>query len=70
MVEEIKDSNQAAPDSSAADQTAASIEESKAPKGELLCVGVNVKQGGLQANFDRFRRAKKDEIKYRNYMAA
>ena len=41
------------------------------PKGEVLCFGgVSQKSGGLQKHFDRFRRAKKEEIQYRNYMAA
>ena len=41
------------------------------PKGEVLCFGgVGPKSGGLQKHFDRFRRAKKEEIQYRNYMAA
>lgn len=47
-------------------------EESKKPKGgDLLCFGgvANKKSGGLQGHFERFRRNKKDEIKYRNYMA-
>ena len=41
----------------------------KKPKAELLCFGSGLSSGGLQANFDRFRKAKKEEIKYRNYMA-
>jgi hypothetical protein len=49
-------------------------EESKQaskPEPVLLCFG-QVKQsnsGGLQKNFRNFRQAKKDEIKYRNYVA-
>ena len=40
------------------------------PKGELLCFGgTSAKPGGLQSNFARFRKAKTDEIKYRNYVA-
>ena len=40
-------------------------------KAELLCFGgvTNAKAGGLQNNFARFRKAKADEIKYRNYVA-
>ena len=49
-------------------------EESKQagkPEPVLLCFGqVNQnKSGGLQKNFRNFRQAKKDEIKYRNYVA-
>ena len=42
----------------------------KKPKGELLCFGGVQKSGGLQNHFKRFQQAKKEEIKYRNYMAA
>ena len=40
-------------------------------QAELLCFGgvANAKAGGLQNNFARFRKAKADEIKYRNYVA-
>ena len=66
MAEEVKEGNQAEPEQTAP----AEEEESKNPKGELLCFGGGLSSGGLQANFDRFRKAKKEEIKYRNYMAA
>ena len=41
------------------------------PKGELLCFGAakDTNNAALQKNFERFRKAKKDEIKYRNYVA-
>ena len=36
----------------------------------MLCFGqVKPSSQGLQANFNNFRKAKKDEIKYRNYMS-
>lgn len=43
----------------------------KKQHAELLCIGgvSNNKAGGLQGNFARFRKAKADEIKYRNYVA-
>ena len=44
-------------------------ETGRKAKAELLCFGGGVQAGGLQANFARFRQAKKEEIKYRNYMA-
>lgn len=38
-------------------------------QAELLCFGEVKKDGALQGNFARFRKAKADEIKYRNYVA-
>ena len=38
-------------------------------KAELLCFGGVSKEGGLQNGFAKFRKAKVDEIKYRNYVA-
>jgi hypothetical protein len=38
-------------------------------KAELLCFGGVAKEGGLQNGFAKFRKAKVDEIKYRNYVA-
>ncbi len=48
------------------------IEQLKAPipKAELLCFGTTpANDNALQNNFERFRKAKKDEIKYRNYVS-
>lgn len=39
------------------------------PKGELICFGTGAKSSGaLQKNFDRFRKTKREEIKFRNYV--
>ena len=39
------------------------------PKAELICFGSVSKAGGLQNGFERFKKAKVDEIKYRNHVA-
>ena len=40
------------------------------PKAELICFGTEpANNNALQKNFERFLKAKKDEIKYRNYVA-
>ena len=44
-------------------------EKSEKKQAELLCFGEVKKEGALQGNFARFRKAKADEIKYRNYVA-
>ena len=43
----------------------------KPPKAELLTFGDvgGPAGGGLQNHFNRFRRAKQEEVQYRNYMA-
>ena len=53
-------------------QVSGQEEESKSKTGELLCFGgVGGKNaGGLQKHFERFRKAKIEEVQYRNYMAA
>lgn len=53
----------------AAPQQDSASQPEKPKAGELLCFGGAKKSGGLQANFARFRKAKADEVKYRNYMA-
>ena len=77
MVEEVKDTNPSVQETgqveSSAGQSTSATEESKIdtkPKAELLCFGAAKQSGGLQKNFERFRKAKKEEIQYRNYMAA
>jgi cell wall-associated NlpC family hydrolase len=58
--------------SSAMDPTIPPVDQSKrpVPKAELLCFGTGPSnENALQKNFERFRKAKKDEIKYRNYVA-
>ena len=85
MVEEIEASNQEKenliPSENASEATAETVSDKPAvaneeetkqteAKNELLCFGSGLNSGGLQANFNGFRKAKVEEVKYRNYMAA
>ena len=77
---EVKAAQQATPISERTDTLAIEEDDAaiimplkKQPKAEVLCIGgggFGTAGGGLQKNFERFRKAKQDEVKYRNFMAA
>lgn len=67
MVEEIKAGN----DRENKENVVTTVDEKKKKSADLICIGMDEKvdQGALQKNFDRFRKVKRDEIKYRNFVA-
>jgi hypothetical protein len=54
------------PASDQEEKKAVSKQEPK--KAEVLCFGGVSKKGSLQGGFERFRKSKRDDLKYRQYV--